>query len=110
MTYSSAWLEAGNDEGLAAFLARSPQAGVLPPPPVPYWINHVRELAKRESLPIEHAGYGEIRVEVTGRQLKDFINASFGPALQADDSSTLLGYVMQRCLDDSRYVLTAEEF
>ena len=110
MTYSSAWLEAGNDEGLAAFLARSPRAGVLPPPPAPYWINHVRELAERESLPIEHAGYGEIRVEVTGRQLKNFINATFGSELQADDSGTLLGYVMQSCLDDSRYVLAAEEF
>lgn len=110
VTYSSAWIAAGDDKGLAAFLARSPRAGVLPPPPAPYWINHVRELAKRESLPIEHSGDGEIRVKVTGRQLKDFINAAFGPELQADDPSTLLGYVMQRCLDDSRYVLAAEEF
>lgn len=110
MTFSSAWVEAGDDDDLAEFLARSPRAGILPPPPSPYWINRVRELAEHESLPVEHANYGEIRVQITGRQLKDFINAAFGPDLKADDSSTVLGFVMQRCRDNGHYVLAAEEF
>lgn len=90
MTFSDAWIESVDDDDLAEFLARSPRACILSPPASPYWINHVGELAERESLPVVHANYGEIRVQLTGRQLKDFINATFGPELQADDSSTFL--------------------
>jgi len=110
MTYSSAWIEPGNDEDFAAYLNQSPRFGVLPPPPSPYWINHVREWAARESLPVEHATLGELRVAVTRQQLLRFLDEKLD-APEADDSqSNLRAHVERRLRDDRMYAIAADEF
>ena len=110
MTYSSVWIEPGNDEDFAAFLRQSPRFGVLPPPPSPYWINHVKEWAVRESLAIEYPGHGEIRVAVTKQQLLRFLDEKLGALGSDADPSSLRGYIEHQFRDDRSYTIASEEF
>lgn len=110
MTFSDAWIEAGNDEEFAAFLARSPRFSVLPPPERPYWINRVQEWAQLEGLPIEHPDYNVIRVPVTKDQLLRFMTEMLGDAATPVDPSTLRGYVQVKCRVDRTYAIAADEF
>jgi hypothetical protein len=110
MTYSSAWIEPGNDEDFATFLKQSPRFGVLPPPPSPYWINHVKAWAARESLAIEHPDHGEIRVAVTKQQLLRFLDENFGVPESDADPSSLRGHIERQLRDDRTYAIAADEF
>jgi len=110
MTYSDAWIEAGDDADFAAALAQSPRFGLLPPPPTPYWINHLREWAEREGLAIEYPQQGEIRVPVAKSQLLCFMDEMFGALAPANDSSALRDHIEQNCRDGRTYAIVADEF
>lgn len=110
MTFSSAWIEPGDDEDLAAFLEQSPRSGILPPPPSPYWINYLRDWAQREDLAIEYPQHGEIRVPVTKSQLLRFMHETLGAPAPATDPSSLRDYIEHRCRDDRTYAICADEF
>ena len=110
MTFSEAWIEGGDDEDFAKFLDQKPRFSVLPPPPHPYWISHLKGWAERESLPIEYPGYGTVRVPVSRAQLQRFITETLGTQVQIDDPATLFGYVWHKCRDDRIYAIGAEEF
>lgn len=110
MTFSDAWIEAGDDDAFAQFLNQKPRFSMLPPPPRPYWINHVKEWATRESLPIEYPDHGTIRVAASRAQLQSFFTAMFGAQAESDDPTTVLGYLRHRGSDHHVYAIVADEF
>ena len=110
MTFSDAWIEAGNDADFASFLEKHPSAGALPPPDSPYWITHLKDWAKHEGLSVEYPDYNVVRVLVSKTQLQRFIEQMLGPEIQTNDPNTLAGYVWQRCRDDRTYAIGADEF
>lgn len=110
MTYSDAWIEAGDDDDFAKFLDQTPRIGVMPPPGKPYWIAHVKNWAQRESLAIEHPDYNVVRVHVTKTQLQRFMQEMLGHQLHTGDPATLVGYVWHKCHDDRTYVIGADEY
>lgn len=110
MTYSSAWIESGDDEDFATFLEQHPRFDLLPPPDRPYWINHLKEWAGRESLPIEYPDDCVVRVPVAKQQLLRFLTDMLGAPDTPPDPSTLRGYVEIKCRDDRIYAIGADEF
>lgn len=110
MTFSDAWIEAGDDDDFATFLKQHPGAGSLPPPDQPYWINHVKEWAKLEGLPVEFPDYNMVRVPVTKRQLQCFMDEMLGTPAPDSNPFSLRGYIEQRCRDDRTYAIAADEF
>jgi hypothetical protein len=112
VTFSDAWVDSVDDQEFAVFLAQSPRFRVLPPPPSPYWINHVRGWAKKEGVAIEYPSDDglEVHVLVTRRQLMRFFDDMFGPLESGADHSTLRGYIVNKCRDDRSYLIAADEF
>jgi len=91
MTFSDAWIDAGEDEDFADFLARSPKLSVLPP---------TGEAVLDESL--ERMGvnrcrlndFDVVRVPVTQQQLPRFMTEIFGAPVTTRSKRSL--YALQQ--------------
>ena len=107
MTFSDAWIEPGDDADFAKFIEQRGRRGLLPTPDRPHWINHVKDWAQREGLPVEYPDFNVVRVPVTCTQLQRFLEQM---RLQNGDLGTMSEYVRLNGRDDCTYAIVADEF
>jgi hypothetical protein len=109
MTFSDAWLESPEDPEFEDFLKQTKGLRVLPTPHLSnnYWINHLKQWAKKEQLPIQYPDYLEIRVSVSKAQLLRFMDDMFHAG---EPISILRDYIAKKCNDQVSYIIVADEF
>ncbi|QGZ61077.1 hypothetical protein [Paraburkholderia acidisoli] len=110
MTFSEAWLEAGDDDEFAAMIKHMPRHGLLPTLTGRRWISHIRSWAKVEGLQIVYPDHNVVRVSASGLKLKEFLDETLALDGMHHVGDAPNDLIWSRCRPDRMYVIAADEY